>query len=90
MSDWINIKKELPPFTHKTSFGTETSDRVLIVLINGEISLAYLHILQSALDPRWIGCECMNEDCECGNRDWKVNEVSYWMPLPEVPKHDKE
>ena len=90
MSDWINIKKELPPFTHKTSFGSEVSDRVLIVLVNGEISLAYLHILQSALDPRWIGCECMNEDCECGSRDWKVNEVSYWMPLPEVPKHDKE
>ena len=64
MSDWINTREQLPPFTHKTSFGTETSDRVLIVLLNGEISLAYLHILQSSLDPRWIGCECSIDSCE--------------------------
>jgi hypothetical protein len=75
MSEWIPAS-QLPPMRIMPGYSYWlTSNKVLIVDKWKCYHIAVLEQGGIGAIPRWY----------CGEERWDLDEVLYWMPLPEVP-----
>ena len=71
---WISVKDRLPDLSHTIVYADDVwleSDRV-IVITPDEVTIGYLE--DDGPEPFWQ------------NPDIGAIQVSYWMPLPDMPK----
>lgn len=71
---WISVKERLPEILD----GHFISKEVLWINCYGEIEVSFLEKLRSGLRIDWG---------EAGL--YKLDQVTHWMPLPELPKEEK-
>jgi|HubBroStandDraft_4_1064222.scaffolds.fasta_scaffold32474_3 hypothetical protein len=71
--NWISVNDRLP----------ENEDVVAVICEYGIVSAYFCRSDDEYYSNQWI------INCPCGYLDNSPNNVTHWMPLPELPKMDE-
>jgi hypothetical protein len=90
---WISVSERLPEVPEERPYyGASTCVLITVVAesdqetpIKPYVTVAHLTQFKSE-EPSWIACACsVIGYCDDLN-EWKLEQVSHWMPLPQPPK----
>ena len=92
-AQWISVKDRLPEIIKQNDHYAD-SNCVLIGVVKESdqelpvkpyVTVAHLAQFRSEA-PMWTACRCSISGYEVDPNEWRLNQVTHWMPLPEAPK----
>jgi hypothetical protein len=92
-TEWIAVSDRLPEVPEDRPY-YGASNCVLITVIEESdqetpvkpyVTVAHLSRYQTD-EPTWVACACKIIGYCDDLAEWKLSQVSHWMPLPEPPK----
>ena len=88
MSEWISVKDSLPN-VEKTSRSLRRESTCILLVSYGNVFVA--HLCENWSDRSLFIFEACTCNCRAFDMDideWKLDQVTHWMPLPDPPKDE--
>ena len=88
MPQWISVKDRLPN-VEKTSRSLRRESPCILLVSYGNVFVA--HLCENWSDRSLFIFEACTCNCRAFDMDideWKLDQVTHWMPLPEPPKDE--
>jgi hypothetical protein len=85
---WISVKERLPNL-EKTSRSLRRESSCILLVSYGNVYAA--HLCEDWSDRSLFIFEACTCNCRAFDMDideWKLDQVTHWMPLPETPKEE--
>ena len=86
---WISVKERLPNL-EKTSRSLRRESSCILLVSYGNVYVA--HLCEDWTDRSHFIFEACTCNCRAFDMDideWKLDQVTHWMPLPEAPKEER-